>query len=504
MARLPFDPDHIDTPQPLPPARRERARQGGGPAPLTVSQLTRQIKGVLADHLPAPVRVVGEVSNFNDRRHWYLSLKDDEHVIDCVMFVSSARRCRFVPERGQQVVATGRVDFYGPQGRLQLYLDKLEPVGQGALEQRFRQLCEELRGLGYFDEDRKRALPAFPQHLAVITSASGAALQDVIRTTQQRWGGCQLYLIDTRVQGEGAAEEIARVLRSVSAAAKPLQIDAILLTRGGGSLEDLWAFNERVVADAVLECAVPVVAAIGHETDITIAELVADLRCSTPTQAAARLVPDARAEAQRLDHHANRLIASIRRRLDYDAERLRAAARHELFRRPASLIDRGRDRLNWAEARLCGAGRTRLDRERTRLAGWAWQIDRIDPARAWVQSARQLAGALRRCRRAMQQQVEISRSGLDAWERQLTAVGPQQVLARGYSYTTDASGKLIRSVKQVRPGQSVTTHVSDGRVHSVVSDDARATPVPRPAGDRAHPQRRTRRPSEDQGSLFSE
>ena len=249
------------------------------------------------------MRVVGEVSNLSDRTHWFFSLKDEGAAMRCVCFASNAKRVGFPMRDGMQVVVTGRVDFYDAQGSVQLYVDRIEPVGQGALELKLRQMIEELKGLGYFDLEHKQPLPTMPTRIAVVTSRSAAALQDVINTVNQRWAGCRLYLYDVRVQGEQAAGEIAEAIKRISKHGKKLGIDAVILTRGGGSIEDLWAFNERVVADAVYACGLPIVAAIGHETDTTVAELVADVRCATPTQAAMTLVP----EREALHHQVHQL-----------------------------------------------------------------------------------------------------------------------------------------------------------------------------------------------------
>jgi exodeoxyribonuclease VII large subunit len=425
MARLPFNPDRVRRPEAPRPAQRERAAIGADAQrdALTVTQVTLLVKSTLADHTPAPLKVVGEISNFADRNHWYLSLKDEQNVLDCVMWASAARKVRFRPERGTQVVATGRLDYYGPQGRLQLYIDKLQPVGQGELELRFAQLCEELRGLGYFDEDRKRPLPAFPQRIAVVTSAKGAAIQDVIHTTHQRWAGCRLCLVDVPVQGATAAPSIARAVGWLSQRAAKLRLDAIILTRGGGSIEDLWAFNERVVADAVLGCTVPIVAAIGHEVDTTIAELVADRRCATPTQAAAVLVPDAAAERHRLGQSRHRLATALRRRAEIGRDRVAAIGRHPLFAQPDRLVRAAGDRLDDRAARLARAGRQRLARAGDRL---------------------------------------------DALRRQLESVGPRSVLARGFTYTTRADGRLVRRTADAAHGEELVTHVTDGQIRSVV------------------------------------
>ncbi len=436
MTRLPFDPGKLPKRDVGKPARRERARVAGSAAgadeALTVTQVALLIKQTLATRLPPKLKVVGELSNIRDRRHWYLSLKDEENVIDCVMFASAAAKVAFRPEQGQQVVATGHLDFYGPQGRIQLYLDQLEPVGMGALELRFRQLCEELRAAGYFDDRRKKPLPVYPQRLAVVTSRSGAAWQDVIRTARQRWPGIGLCLVDVRVQGADAAPQIARAIAMLSARHERWGVDAVILTRGGGSLEDLWAFNERIVADALRDCRVPVVAAVGHETDTTIAELVADLRCSTPTQAAASLVPDQATEHQHLDQLGRRLRIGLVRHTQHQRARLEAVARHAWFRRPAEYVKRLKREMDQRQRRL-GAAARQASRDRRRH--------------------------------------------VDALARQLAAVSPLRVLERGYSLTTDDEGRILRSAGQVRAGQMIRTRLADGRVDSRVlgaGDEQRA------------------------------
>ena len=382
MARLPFDPSRIKPQEPAKPALREQARYGefATERPLTVTQVCELIKRVVADRTPSPLKLVGEVSNFSERGHWYFSLKDDANVLPCVMWAAAARKCGFAPERGQQVVATGRLDFYGPQGKLQMYVEQLEPVGQGTLELKYRQMCDELRKLGYFEESRKKPMPLFPAHIAVVTSANGAALHDVIRTSRQRWGGIRLTLVDVRVQGAAAAPEVARAIDALSQRHRELAIDAVIITRGGGSLEDLWAFNERIVADAIFRCHVPTIAAIGHETDTTIAELVADLRCSTPTQAAARLVADSRAERQRLAQASSRLSSSLRRRAEHARVRLEKLSHHPLFRRPGDVfIAARRQRLEHLAHRAQATMRHRLSHLRDRLNAARHAVGQIEP-----------------------------------------------------------------------------------------------------------------------------
>lgn len=442
MSRLPFESD-ADIPEPTSQPSR----------PMTVLELAGRVKRALADGLPGKVRVVGEVSNLSDRTHWFFSLKDDAAAMRCVCFATNARRVGFKMRDGMQVVITGRVDFYDAQGSVQLYVDSIEPVGQGALELRLRQMIEELRELGYFDPEHKLALPTMPTKIAVVTSRSAAALQDVINTASRRWAGCRLYLYDVRVQGDQAAGEIAGALGRLSKHGKKLGIDAIILTRGGGSIEDLWAFNERIVADAVYRCTLPIVAAIGHETDTTVAELVADARCATPTQAAMTLVPDRESLEHQVHQAGQRLSLMLRRRLELGQHRLASASRHALFRNPQRLVDRAAQKLDDTGRRLHSAMPRRLTVESTRL---------------------------------------------EALTRQLGAVSPTSVLERGYSYTLGADGKLLRHAEDARAGDRITTVLVDGKVASIVGGETRDPPAP----PRPRPRRRPKQ-SEPGPGLFS-
>ena len=468
---LPFDPDKIKPPEKPKPARRERARGAGdgGKDALSVSEVTARIKAVLESHTDRPLRVVGEVSNFNDRGHWYFSLKDEKDVLSCVMWSSASKKMGFVPERGLSVVATGRLDYYGPQGKLQLYVDRLEPVGAGALELRYQQLVEQLRERGWFDAEAKRELPGFAEHVAVVTSATSAAVADVIKTARQRWAGCKLSVVDVRVQGEGAAGEVAAAIGALSREAEGRGIDAIIVTRGGGSLEDLWAFNEVVVAEAIRACAVPVVAAIGHETDVTIAELVADRRCSTPTQAAMAVVPDGGVEAERVGQIRDRLVGGVKRRGEVAKLKLAAIERMEMFRTPAGPIVLRRRDVEHVRQRLVAAMETRLGREKVGLAEKERVLATVEPGGVLDRARERVAGLRERLVVAGRGAVEKQTGRLEALERQLEAIGPQRVLERGYSLTLDAEGRVVDSVDAVKQGDRVRTRVADGSFESEVT-----------------------------------
>lgn len=470
MQRPLFDPARMAGARaPEGPAPAPVASPGGGPA-MRVSELAGLIDRALRNGLPARVRVVGEVSGFRERTHWYFDLKDESAVVNCVMFASAARRAGFTPANGQAVVVTGGVEFYAPQGRASLKVDAIEPVGAGALDLAFRALAAELRALGWFDAERKRPVPVFPRAVGVVTSRTGAALQDVLDTMRRRCPAVGVVLLDVRVQGDRAAPEIAAAVDWLGREHERLGIDAILLTRGGGSMEDLWAFNDRRVAEAIVRCPVPVVAAIGHETDTTIAELVADERAATPTQAAMRLTPDRAALLEQVASMARRLGMLVRTRWEAGAASQRSAeqsltrvirgmlAEHggRIVRvagglervRPQAALQRRRDAASDAAARLAGAIARRLDRGELERA--AERLRLVIAARCGREDARAQAA-----------------------ERQLRAVGPLSVLARGFTCTLREDGTLVRSVAQVGAGDRVRTVVPDGSFDSVVEPGTR-------------------------------
>lgn len=441
--------------------------------PLSVTQLAAMIDHALKDRLPTGLKVLGEISRLTDRTHWYFDLKDAGAVITCVMWQSAARKAGFVPTPGQQVVLTGRVEYYQPFGKTQFIAEKLEPVGAGALDLAYRKLIEELRSLGYFAQERKRPLPMLPRKVAVITSRTGAALQDVLDTVIRRCPSLPMALADVRVQGEGAAAQVATAIRRVGRHHASWGIDVILVTRGGGSLEDLWAFNERVVADAIFQSPIPVVAAIGHETDTTIAELVADLRCATPTQAAMRIAPDAAALQRQLTSVGSRLGSILARQIRLDAERVRAASRHAFFATPDGFIQEPSQRLRVAGQLLRHAAIERLQQDTRRLDLAAQRLNRHRPEAAYARRESDLAHAAHRLRAATTATLHNRMLSVEAVARSLDLVGPNNVLKRGYTVTQRSDGSVVRSTDDVRPGDVLRTRLADGSFASVVTADGR-------------------------------
>jgi exodeoxyribonuclease VII large subunit len=519
MGRLPFDPSKMAQ-----AARSEPTTTRDGV--LSVTQLAGKIEEALA-RIASPLRVIGEVSGFRDRTHWYFDLKDAQSVVNGVMFASAARKVGFTPANGQEVVATGRVEFYAKGGKVTLLIEKLEPVGAGALELAYRALCEELRNLGWFAPERKRRLPAFPRRIAIVTSKTGAALQDVLVTMNKRCPAVGALVVDVRVQGENAAPEIAEAIQFLSANAHVLGVDAILVTRGGGSMEDLWAFNERVVAQAIYECAIPVVAAIGHETDTTIAELVADERGATPTQAAMRLTPDRTALMHQITALQRRLSVDVTKRVRFEQERVRGLSRHALFSDPGSLVSRARKAVDVLDAQLAGVALARMARARERVLRLEARLERRRPAAvhaatmAQVESLAARLGLAMRARldrrtlqalgdrltRAGGLAIRETRSRLESAHRQLLAVGPQGVLERGYSCTMTEDGRALRSASEARAGERLHTRLAKGEVRSIVEGGAsNAPPPPSSATAGAFRPRKLARPAKDphQHGLFGE
>lgn len=474
-------------------ARRESKKYGSvvDAERLTVSQLTRLIDETLKDHVPRPIRVVGEVSGLRDRSHLYFDLKDADAVISCVAFANVARRISFEMTNGLEIVVSGRVEHYAKQGKTQLYASKIEPVGAGALEQAFRKLCEDLRALGYFDPSTKLALPTFPRRVAVVTSRTGAALQDVLDTIRRRCPAVEVAVVDVRVQGDEAAGEIARAIHGLERVQQREQIDAIILTRGGGSMEDLWAFNDREVARAIVECEIPVVAAIGHETDTTIAEIVADARGATPTQAVMLLTPDGAALTEQVDALAARLRGCVRHAVELGTRHVESLAARPSIRDPRRLVKAGVEQVRSAALVTSSAVRTSVADRRGRLEALASRLERHRPVAQLGVRATRLEVAAASLKRALALRLARQVDRVEMAERELRAVGPISVLERGYSCTTTESGSLVRSRQDVRPGDIVRTRLADGSI------------VSRVVGGASSGKPRARQEPDDQMDLFA-
>jgi exodeoxyribonuclease VII large subunit len=387
------------------------------PQPLSVGELSAQIKDLLEAGFPT-VWVSGEISNFTRPAsgHLYLTLKDDAAQLKACMWRNNAQRVRFDLHDGLEVVCHGHLEVYAPRGQYQLIIHSLEPRGMGALELALRQLRERLGREGLFDPDRKKPLPAFVRQIAVVTSPTGAAIRDFLQVLGRRWRGADVLILPTRVQGEGASLEIAAAIEIANQLNRP--IDCLVVTRGGGSLEDLWSFNEEPVVRAIAASKIPVISAIGHEIDVTLADLAADVRALTPSEAAELVAPAAEELTAGLRQLQRRLTVALRSRAMTARSQWERMARHSAFRRPYQRI---------------------FDLSR--------RLDELDA----------------REKRAMRQRLILSRRQLDNLSARLDSLNPLAVLKRGYSITERVSdGSLIRASSEIRNGEEIRTRFAHG------------------------------------------
>ena len=439
-----------------------------------VRELVGQVRE-LVEQKYGDVWVEGEISNYRPAPsgHLYFTLKDAEAQLPVVMFRRQALLLRFRPDDGLHVLVRGRVSVYEQRGQMQLIGETMEPVGAGSLQLAFEQLKEKLKAEGLFDTGRKRPLPAFPRTVGIVTSRTGAVIRDFLNIVQRRHSGLNVLLCPVSVQGEMSAGEVEAALGCLNASGL---VDVIVVARGGGSLEDLAPFNSERVARAIVASRLPVVSAIGHETDFTIADFVADLRAPTPS-AAAELITAAQ-------HNVAENLAQLNHRLDRAARFQILQARQRMARVPASraesrmttLLHRMEQRLDELSFRMENAMQLRLRvrlREVSELAGL---VLRHDPRQQLAHARRQFDACRTRLARVTERMMEASRARLHALDAQLNSLSPLAVLDRGYALVLNAQGGLVRSVQQVAPGDSVRTRLSDGSFTSRV-ESASTNPV---------------------------
>ncbi len=420
---------------------------------LSVTELTWQIKRLLEQQV-GEIWVTGEVTNLRSQSsgHIYFTLKDAGAQLNCVLFRGETQVDRSLLQDGRKVTLQGDVTVYEPRGQYQLRVTKVELQGIGALQAAFEKLKQKLKAEGLFAPERKRPLPRYPQRIGLVTSPTGAAIRDVLHVVERRNPALEIILAPCRVQGEGAAEEIAaaiRLLNEFNAAQLAIgnrqsALDLILVTRGGGSLEDLWAFNEEVVARAIFDSALPVVSAVGHEIDFTISDFVADVRAATPSAAAEIITEGVFASCQFLSEAAQRIGQLARQQMEdkrYEPDASRAAPRPRPPAPPAERLAAAPGRRANEPAALREAGRAPAAPRLAELSRSGW---RGCVRRSLLRQRREaFAQAERRLHEQARQQLETRRTGLGALEARLRLLGPEQVLARGYSITTDAAtGKV--------------------------------------------------------------
>lgn len=450
----------------------------------TVGELTREIKDILEGEFER-VLVRGEVSSFKiypSSGHAYFSLKDDRALMSCVAWASTVRRLPAAVVRrlreqpdGVQVLVAGRISLYEARGQYQLYVERIQEEGRGDLHAAFLRLKAKLEAEGLFDPARKRPLPTAPARIGIVTSPAGAALRDLLRILARRWPAAEVLLRPAPVQGPGAAQEIAAGIADLNALLDPRtgepQIDLIIVGRGGGSLEDLWCFNEEVVARAIAGSARPVISAVGHETDVTIADFAADVRAATPSHAAQMAVPDREEFRARLERDTRILAAALRRRLESLRSRLDRLRDGRGMRRPEDALRRGMLDLDRLAERMRAALRVRGERGRERLGILERRLARQDP-RSRLAARRLRVEALRaELERGCAGCLHAWRSRLDLAEARLAALGPAAVLARGYALVQrEADGSLVRAAEQAPAGTRVRVQVRAGELRCRVEE----------------------------------
>jgi exodeoxyribonuclease VII large subunit len=432
----------------------------------TVSRLNREVR-VLLERGLGSLWLEGEISNFArpSSGHWYFSLKDAAAQVRCAMFRQRNILCAFTARDGQKVLVRARVGLYEPRGEYQLIVDYMEDSGLGALRRRFEELSAKLAAEGLFAQERKRPLPAFPKRIGVITSPTGAAIRDILQVLARRFAAIAVLIYPVSVQGASAAAEIIAALKL---AGRRAECDVLILARGGGSLEDLWAFNDEELARAIVASPIPVISGVGHEIDFTIADFAADVRAPTPSAAAEIVVPDAQEWLKSLQRLGLRLRRGMRRRLEARGERLRWLTGRAALVSPAARLAQQAQRLDEIEQRMARALRQILADRRSDFAARQSRLWQASPvarvrdiaARYGALHARLQAAARERLRRAGERLLPLIRT--------LNAVSPLATLGRGYAIVTNESGAILRDAADAPPGTPIEARLARGRIRAKV------------------------------------
>lgn len=459
--------------------------------PLSISQLNLRARQLLETHLNQ-VWLQGEISNLtmHSSGHWYFTLKDAKAQIRCAMFRGDNSKLRFKPQNGMQIIARGRVSLYEGRGDYQLIADFMQPAGIGDLQAAFEQLKTKLNDEGLFNPEFKQPLPEHPKHIAIVSSAQAAALQDILTAFRRRNPGILLSVVPVPVQGAGAAERIARAIYLLNHSQFEQPIDAIILARGGGSIEDLWAFNEEVVARAIFSSDIPLVSGVGHETDFTIADFVADLRAPTPTAAAEILSPDLFEQRQNILAYQQYLIKLIQQRISQQQREFSLLAKR--VQQPQFILRETQQRNDWLEQRLVRALRNQLQAQHQqqqhlqqrlkqlepkqqlralhlRLERAQAQLNRV-PQRYLQQRSLSLQPLEARLQRAVQPTLTDAKQRLLAATKLLQTVNPLQTLERGYAIAFDSEQRAITDSKQIAVGDDITVRLRHGQLRCQVRD----------------------------------
>lgn len=435
---------------------------------FTVTRLNSAVRMILEQDLGL-VWLTGELSNLAmpSSGHWYFSLKDISAQVRCAMFKGNNRRVPFRPQDGMQVLVQARVSLYEPRGDYQLIIESMQPAGDGMLALRFEELKRRLGAEGLFDEGRKRPLPREPRAVGLVTSATGAALHDMLTVLGRRAPDLPVFIYPTQVQGSAA---IGQIVAAITLANRRAEVDVLIVGRGGGSLEDLWCFNEEAVARAIAHSTIPVVSAVGHEVDVTISDFAADLRAPTPSAAAELVAPDRSARAQRLVHLKQRLVQAISRR--------QTAARHGFallqkrldHQDPKRRLEQQSQRLDELSGRLQQLLNLRLHQGERRLANLELRLQSRSPEKLLAAGKRRHQLAQERLHTLMNKRQDLAAHRLAMLSARLDGISPLATLGRGYSITRTPSGEVISRAAQVSPGQQLVTTLAEGSLRVRVEE----------------------------------
>ncbi|MGE6149267.1 exodeoxyribonuclease VII large subunit [Aeromonas media] len=435
---------------------------------FTVTRLNSAVRMILEQDLGL-VWLTGELSNLAmpSSGHWYFSLKDISAQVRCAMFKGNNRRVPFRPQDGMQVLVQARVSLYEPRGDYQLIIESMQPAGDGMLALRFEELKRRLGAEGLFDEGRKRPLPREPRAVGLITSATGAALHDMLTVLGRRAPDLPVFIYPTQVQGSAA---IGQIVSAIALANRRAEVDVLIVGRGGGSLEDLWCFNEEAVARAIAHSAIPVVSAVGHEVDVTISDFAADLRAPTPSAAAELVAPDRSARAQRLVHLKQRLVQAISRR--------QTAARHGFallqkrldHQDPKRRLEQQSQRLDELSGRLQQLLNLRLHQGERRLANLELRLQARSPEKMLAAGKRRHQLAQERLHTLMNKRLDLAAHRLAMLSARLDGISPLATLGRGYSITRTPNGEVISRAAQVSLGQQLVTTLAEGALRVRVEE----------------------------------
>ena len=433
---------------------------------LTVTALTQYIKRKFdVDPYLGHVYLTGEISNFRLRpnAHQYFSLKDDKAKISAIMFKSAFSKIKFKPEEGMKVRVKGRISLYEATGSYQIYVESMEPDGLGALYLAFEQLKKKLAGMGIFDLPKK-SIPTFPKKIAVVTSQSGAVIHDIMTTVQRRYPIVQLVLFPAQVQGEGAAETIVERLKQINQIG---DFDTVIIGRGGGSIEDLWPFNEEIVAEAIVQSKIPVISSVGHETDTTIADLVADLRAPTPTAAAELATPVLRDVLQHIQDLNTRMFVAQNKILQNFHDQVRNYSQNVFLQHPERIYEVYLQKVDNLKNRLSQIVTRQLNHEKELLWNRENQLVQVSPREQINRYQNQLSNDVQQMTLTTNRLLNQQRNKFSQQVAALDSLSPLKTLSRGYAIATNEQGKLLKTVDDYQVDSLINLTVNNGKIEAI-------------------------------------